>query len=119
MKIIRRVNPHDIVIKYSDGMCEHRVQTKLNFKEDYIEALRSALNLVRAGMQDVTVIQYRETLHSHSELRHAAAHLGRHATDEEVLEQVHNSTRLPQNPNLMKLLTSVGTHIATLWAVAT
>lgn len=118
MKIVNRVNPNHILVKYNTGVYQHRVQTKLNFQAEYVDALRSALNLVRSGATQVEVIQYREQLHSHHELKHAATHLGRYATDEEVIEAVHNSTFKPQNVNLLRLLSSPGCTLATIWAVA-
>jgi hypothetical protein len=115
---IKRVNASAILVKFSKGKYQGRIQTSINFEDNYVDALRSALNAVRSGCTDVSVIQYRERIHSHSELYAASYYLGRHATDEEVIEQVHHFSSLPPNPNLIRLLDSVGSSISTIWAVA-
>lgn len=93
MKIIKRLNPNSIIVKYNHGRYEGRIQTSLSFQLEYADALRSAINLIQSGNTNVTVIQYREVLHSHSELVEAMFNLSPYATNEEIIEEVHHAGR--------------------------
>jgi hypothetical protein len=115
---IKRVNSSAILVRFNKGHYQGRVQTSINFENNYVDALRSALNAVRSGCTQVEVIQYREVVHSHSELYAAGQHLNRFATDQEVIEEVNYFTHLPPNPNLIRLLDSVGPKLSTIWAAA-
>lgn len=93
MKIIKRLNPNSIIVKYNHGRFEGRIQTSLSFELEYADALRSAINLIQSGNSNVTVIQYREVLHTHSELWEAMWNLSPFATNEEIIEEVHHASR--------------------------
>jgi hypothetical protein len=67
----------------------------LEFFNDYPKALRFALNQVRDGKQDVTVIQRREVIHTHENLSNAVLNIHRFDTDENIIEQVHHASYLP------------------------
>lgn len=110
---IRRVNPDHIVVKYNHGLYEERVQTSINFFAEYANALRTALNCVRSGFTQVEVIQYREVIHSHSELLRAANNLGMYATDEEIIEEVNHASRRYNPLNLIRSSNKSG---ALVWA---
>jgi len=116
MKIIQRVNPHNIVVKFSSGRYQGRIQTSLSFEEEYVAALRSALDAIRAGKSNVSVIQYRETLHNHAQLADAARHLNKYSTDDEVIEQVHHSSRSLEHRGLLHLLKSTVHPSPLVWA---
>lgn len=116
---IKRLAGSTIVIKYSSGLVEYRKQNHLYFADEYVQALRSALNMVKANYKDVTIMQYRETIHTHSDLLAAAKMLDRYSTDIEVIEQVHHATVRQPNPNLFALLSSSSAVLGTVWAVAT
>lgn len=66
--------------------------TRLNFGEDYAEALRCAVGLVRDGIDDLEVQQI-GTLHSYEEIEAASDELGSDYTDEELIEEVHYASR--------------------------
>jgi len=90
---MQRFDPSNIIVKYSRGRFCGRVYTSLIFRNEYAAALRTALATVKAGCTNVEVIQYRETLHTHQELADALKHLTNDSTDEEIIEEVHNSSR--------------------------
>ena len=94
MKAIRKLNPNNIMVSYTlpfySAWFESRYPVSIEFKEDYISALRMALEAFRAGNVGVTVSQYRETLHNHSEIARASSVLSPYPTDEELAEQVHH-----------------------------
>lgn len=108
MKIIKRLNPNSIIVKYNHGRYQGRIQTSLDFKLEYADALRSAINLIREGNTNVTVIQYRDVMHTHSELYEAMYNLSPYPTDEEIIEEVHYVSRKhnlsPSKPSWMGII---------------
>lgn len=68
MKIIQRINPNNILVRFETGLYENRVQTQLSFEDNYADALHTALEAVQKGYTNVSVVQYRQELHSHAEL---------------------------------------------------
>jgi glycine/D-amino acid oxidase-like deaminating enzyme len=67
--------------------------TSQNFLEDYAEALRYAVGLVRDGINDLEIRQV-GTLHSFEEIQAASDALEEHYTDEELIEEVHYASRV-------------------------
>lgn len=86
-----RIDPDTLIVKYIDPLVHQRLY-KLDFHETYVKALRNALDLVRAGMQKVSIIQKREVLHDHENLVRASENIHRFATDEDLIEQAHHSS---------------------------
>jgi hypothetical protein len=96
-----RINPNNILVTYSRGRFQGRIQTSLSFEEKYADALRHALDAVRAGCADVKVIQYREIVHNGTQLKEAARYLHRNSSDEEIIEECHHASRTYVSDYLM------------------
>ncbi len=97
---MKRINPHATIVKYTYGTYQGRPQTHLLFEEEYPDALRAALDLVRKGRKQVEVIQYREVLHTHKELQEAVLLLHPFSTNEDIVEQVHFASYKPEEITL-------------------
>lgn len=118
---IKRLAGSTIVVKYSKGWFQGRTPDELFFATEYAQALKSALNLVRAGFKNVEVIQFRDVLHTHSELSAALKHVTAHSTDEEIIKHVYAASHSEQvNMHMLRsgsrIENSLGLQI---WAVAT
>lgn len=66
--------------------------TRMNFFENYADALRYAVGLVRDGIDDLEVQQI-GVLHSYDEIEAASDSLPENYTDEELIEEVHHASR--------------------------
>jgi hypothetical protein len=66
--------------------------TSSNFQEEYAEALRFAVGLVRDGVAKLELQQV-GTLHSFEEILAASDELADDFTDEELIEEVHYASK--------------------------
>lgn len=105
-----------ITVLYNSGHNGERSPTTLSFSDDYVKALRGAFDAVKAGMDNVRVMQYREILHTHQQLVSAMDNLTLYPTDEEILEQIHHSSRSAEHSGLMHLLRSATHNSPVVWA---
>ena len=119
---IKRIAGSTIVVKSdAKGFFEWRKPSQLFFHDEYVQALRTALNLVRLGYNNISISQYRECLHTHSELVTASTSFTSGSTDDEVIKMAYEASHMKQQ-NLHMLRTgsrlenSLG---LTLWAMAT
>jgi hypothetical protein len=67
-------------------------RTSSNFQEEYAEALRFAVGLVRDGVAKLELQQV-GTLHSFEEILAASDELAYDFTDEELIEEVHYASK--------------------------
>jgi hypothetical protein len=67
-------------------------RTSSNFGEEYAEALRFAVGLVRDGIVKLELQQV-GTLHSYEEILEASDALEADYTDEELIEEVHYASK--------------------------
>lgn len=115
MKIIQRLDPNHILVRYETGLYEDRTQTSLSFENNYADALRTALSVTQHGYQNVQVVQYRETLHYHSDLLRALEYLNPKSTDAEVIDSVKQATSDVLNDGLAHLAEPRFHQVAAVW----
>lgn len=116
MRIVKRIDPNSIIVKYIKTPQVGRSFTTIDFQDEYVDALRTAINAVRSGYQKVEVIQRREVLHTHEQLCRAADNLELYATDEDIVEEAHHASRKYEKRSLISLLKSAPHSGALVWA---
>ena len=97
MKIIKRLPGDIITVLHDSRMFQGRVPTSLFFSNDYASALRAAFKAIKSGRSNVRVVQFRDSIHTHSELETAMSLLSADPSDEEVIEQAQHASSSHQD----------------------